>query len=161
MNNIFLQLGSNLDERKVYLEKASGIISNEIGNILQKSRIYESTPWAVENQNNYLNQVIKIESTFTANEVLSSVLTIEEKMGRVRNERWGERIIDIDILFYNEEIIEKEGLFIPHIHIQKRRFVLVPLNDVAPDFIHPKYNKTISVLLKECNDNEKVEVYAV
>ena len=104
---------------------------------------------------------LEIKSEFSAEEVLEKVLQIEDKIGRIRDEKWGERIIDIDILLFNDLIIEKEGICIPHIHLHNRKFVLIPLNEIAPSFTHPKYNKTIGELLSECKDIESVEEYAV
>ena len=150
-----------MGEREEYLQNASELLAVEIGVIQKESKIYESVPWGVENQNNYLNQVLEIKSEFSAEEVLERVLQIEDKIGRIRNEKWGERIIDIDILFFNDSIVEKDGVCIPHIHLHHRRFVLIPLNEVAPSLIHPKYNKTIEELLSECKDTESVEEYAV
>jgi len=161
MNTIFLQLGSNMGERKEFLQSAIVLIVEEIGAIQKKSKVYESVPWGVDGQNNYLNQVLEIKSRFLVEEVLEKVLQIEDKIGRIRNEKWGERIIDIDILFFNDMVIEKEGLCVPHIHLHKRNFVLLPLQEIAPEFIHPKYQKTISELKQECRDSEKVEEYAV
>jgi 2-amino-4-hydroxy-6-hydroxymethyldihydropteridine diphosphokinase len=160
-NRVFLQLGSNMGAREEYLQNAYKLLAEEIGAIQKESKIYESVPWGVENQNNFLNQVLEIKSEFSAEEVLEKVLQIEDKIGRIRNEKWGERIIDIDILFYNDLIVEKEGICIPHIHLQSRKFVLIPLHEIAPNFVHPKYNKTIDELLQECKDTEKVETYAV
>ena len=150
-----------MGDRDAYLKNVNKLITEEIGAIQKKSKIYESVPWGVENQNNYLNQVLEIKSEFLAEEVLEKVLKIEDKIGRIRNEKWGERIIDIDILFFNDLIVEKEGICIPHIHLHNRKFVLIPLNEIAPSFAHPKYNKTIGELLSECKDIESVEEYAV
>ena len=161
MNTIFLQLGSNMGDREAYLHDTIRLIVKEIGAIHKSSKVYESVPWGVDNQNNYLNQVLKVKAQFSPEEVLEKVLKIEDKVGRVRNEKWGERIIDIDILFFNDLIIEKEGICIPHVHLQSRKFVLIPLNEIAPRFIHPKYNKMISELLFECKDMESVEEYAI
>ena len=161
MNTVFLQLGSNMDDRNAHLKNANKLIAEEIGAIQKKSKIYESVPWGVENQNNYLNQVLEIKSEFLAEEVLEKVLQIEDEIGRIRNEKWGERIIDIDILLFNDLIVEKEGICIPHIHLHNRKFVLIPLNEIAPSFTHPKYNKTIGELLSECKDIDSVEEYAV
>jgi len=161
MNTIFLQLGSNMGERNEYLQNAVTLIIEEIGIVQKKSKVYESVPWGVENQNNYLNQILQIRSEFSADEILVKVLRIEDKIGRIRNEKWGERIIDIDILFFNDLIVEKEGICIPHIHLHSRKFVLIPLNEIAPNFTHPKYNKTINELLSECKDIESVEEYAI
>ena len=160
-NKVYLQLGSNMGDRNAYLKNTIDFIAEEIGEIRKKSKIYESAPWGVENQNNYLNQALEITTDLSAEEVLEGVLKIEDKIGRVRNEKWGERIIDIDLLFFDDLIIEKEGICIPHIHLHNRKFVLIPLNEIVPNFIHPKYNKTIDELLKECKDTEKVETYAV
>ena len=161
MNTVFLQLGSNMGDRDAYLKNVNKLITEEIGAIQKKSKIYESVPWGVENQNNYLNQVLEIKSEFLAEEVLEKVLQIEDEIGRIRNEKWGERIIDIDILLFNDLIVEKEGICIPHIHLHNRKFVLIPLNEIAPSFTHPKYNKTIGELLSECKDIDSVEEYAV
>ena len=150
-----------MGEREEYLKNASELLATEIGVIQKESKIYESVPWGVENQSNYLNQVLEIRSELSAEEVLERVLQIEDKIGRIRNEKWGERIIDIDILLFNDSIVEKDGVCIPHIHLHNRRFVLIPLNEIAPSLTHPKYNKTIEELLSECKDTESVEEYAV
>ncbi len=150
-----------MGERENFLQNAIVLITEEIGTTQKESKIYESVPWGVENQNNYLNQILEITTDLSADEVLEKVLQIEDKIGRIRNEKWGERIIDIDILFYNDLVVERKGICIPHIHLHKRQFVLIPLNEIATDFMHPKYNKTIGELLKECKDTQKVEEYAI
>ena len=160
MNEVYLQLGSNIGERLDNLNQSIKIITERIGNVLEKSNVYESTPWGVENQRNFLNQVIFVKSNFDPYTILDLVLQIEKDMGRIRIEKWGERIIDIDILFIDDLIIESENLCIPHEFIAKRKFVLQPMCEIAPAFIHPKLNKTISQLLQECIDDEKVNVYA-
>ena len=161
MNQVFLQLGSNLGDREQLLFDATTIITDKIGAVVSKSKVYESTPWRVEGQENYLNQIIKIETKLTPKETLQYALDIEEELGRVRVEKWGERLIDIDIIFFNNEIIETSDLCIPHKHMHERNFVLEPLNEIAPEHIHPKYKKTIAELLKQSKDAEKVEEYAV
>ena len=160
MNEVYLQLGSNIGDRLDNLDQSIKIITERIGNVLEKSSVYESTPWGVENQRNFLNQVIFVKSNFDPYTILDLVLQIEKDMGRIRIEKWGERIIDIDILFIDDLIIESENLCIPHEFIAKRKFVLQPMCEIAPSFIHPKLNKTISQLLEECIDEEKVNVYA-
>ena len=160
MNEVYLQLGSNIGDRLGNLDQSIKIITERIGNVLEKSSVYESTPWGVENQRNFLNQVIFVKSNFDPHTILDLVLQIEKDMGRIRIEKWGERIIDIDILFIDDLIIESENLCIPHEFIAKRKFVLQPMCEIAPAFIHPKLNKTISQLLEECIDDEKVNVYA-
>lgn len=160
MNEVYLQLGSNIGERLDNLNQSIKIITERIGNVLEKSSVYESTPWGVENQRNFLNQVIFVKSNFDPYTILDLVLQIEKDMGRIRIEKWGERIIDIDILFIDDLIIESENLCIPHEFIARRKFVLQPMFEIAAGFIHPKLNKTISQLLEECIDDEKVNVYA-
>jgi 2-amino-4-hydroxy-6-hydroxymethyldihydropteridine diphosphokinase len=161
MNILYLQLGSNLGEREQLISDAVQEIEEHVGKINIRSQIYESMPWRAEGQANYLNQIIEIKTLFSAKETLAAILKIEHNLGRVRIEKWGERLIDIDIIFFNNEIIETADLCIPHKHMHERNFVLAPLNEIASDFIHPKYNKTVSELFNESKDTEKVEEYAV
>ena len=161
MNSVFLQLGSNLGERSQLLIDATVLLSRRLGIIVEKSKIYESTPWRVDGQESYLNQVIEVSTKYSAEKVLKIVLEIETELGRVRVEKWGERLIDIDIIFFNDEIIETSDLCVPHKHMHERNFVLEPLNEIASTFIHPKYNKTVAELLKDTKDTERVEEYAV
>ena len=161
MNIVFLQLGSNLGNRVLLLKDAILAIENKVGDIVEFSKVYESAPWRVEGQEKYLNQMLKVKTTLLADEVLSIVLDIENQLGRVRIEKWGERLIDIDIIFYNDSIIETPDLCIPHKHLHERMFVLTPLHDIAPQMVHPKYNKTIEELLNICNDTELVKEYVL
>ena len=161
MNKVFLQLGSNLGDRELLLKDAMLAIENRVGNIVDFSKVYESVPWRVEGQDNYLNQMLKVKTTLLADQVLSVVLDIEKQLGRIRLEKWGERLIDIDIIFYNDAIIETPDLCVPHKHLHERMFVLTPLHNIAPEMIHPKYNKTVEELLNICNDTELVKEYAL
>ena len=161
MNTVYLQLGSNLGEREQLISAAVQEISEHVGKVNVRSQIYESNPWRVDGQEHYLNQLIEVKTLLSAEETLAAILKIELDLGRVRIEKWGERLIDIDIIFFNNEIIETADLCIPHMHMHERNFVLAPLNEIAPDFIHPKYNKTVSQLFNQSNDTEKVVEYAV
>ncbi len=161
MNSVLLQLGSNLGERSQLLIDATVLLLERVGRIIEKSKVYESTPWRVDRQENYLNQVIEFSTKYSAERVLKIVLEIETELGRVRQEKWGERLIDIDIIFFNDEIIENSDLCVPHKHMHERNFVLEPLNEIASTFIHPKYNKTVAELLKDSKDIERVEEYAI
>ena len=161
MNTIYIQLGSNMGNRKSYIEKSMQEIEQEVGNIICSSKIYESSPWGETNQNHFLNSVIKVESKLSPYVLLEKLQEIENNSGRIRKEKWGERSIDLDILFYNFEIINTKNLKIPHPYIQERRFVLVPLSEIATDYNHPVLQKNISVLLEECTDTEKVYEYAI
>ena len=161
MNIVFLQLGSNLGDRVLLLKDAILAIENKVGDIVEFSKVYESAPWRVEGQEKYLNQMLKVKTTLLADEVLSIVLDIENQLGRVRIEKWGERLIDIDIIFYNDSIIETPDLCIPHKHLHERMFVLTPLHDIAPQMVHPKYNKTIEELWRMCKDTDLVKEYVL
>jgi len=161
MNNVFLQLGSNISDRILFLKNAIKIIENEIGDVLTKSKIYESAPWGIKKQNNFLNQIIEITTKLNENILLDKILEIEKRLGRIRIKKWGERCIDIDILFYNNTIIETKNLSIPHKLIHKRMFVLLPLSEIAPKMVHPKYNKTIEELMYECKDCKLVNEYEI
>ena len=161
MNIVFLQLGSNLGDRELLLQGAIVAIEERVGGLVKKSKVYESMPWRVEGQENYLNQILKVKTELQADDVLSIILDIEKNLGRLRLEKWGERLIDIDIIFYNDSIIETGELCVPHQHMHERMFVLIPLYDIAPEMVHPKYNKTIDELLQICTDKELVIEYAL
>jgi len=161
MNIVFLQLGSNLGARELLLQNAIIAIEDRVGLVVEKSKVYESVPWRVEGQENYLNQILKVKTEMLADDVLSIVLDIEKELGRIRIEKWGERLIDIDIIFYNDSIIETPDLCVPHKHLHERMFVLTPLHNIAPEMVHPKYNKTIEELLNMCKDTELVKEYAL
>jgi len=161
MNTVYLQLGSNLGEREQLIFDAVQEISEHVGKVNVRSQIYESSPWRVDGQESYLNQLIEVKTLLSAQAILISVLKIENNLGRVRIEKWGERLIDIDIIFFNNDIIESPDLCVPHKHMHERNFVLIPLNEIASTFIHPKYNKTVEDLLKQCTDTQLVKEYAL
>ena len=143
------------------LHTAISEIEKHIGSIINISNIYESSPWGVDNQSNYLNQILLLETNYTAESVLVNILNIENIIGRKRGVKWGARVIDIDIIFFNNEIVESPELCIPHKHMHKRNFVLKPLNEIASNYIHPIYQKNIKTLLDECQDIGKVKKYEV
>ena len=157
MNTIYLLLGSNLGNKKKQLSKALQLIEKNIGNIKRQSGLYVTAAWGNTVQPDFLNQVVIVETNLTAIETMQTILLIEKKMGRVRTEKNAARIIDIDILFFNEEIINEPQLVVPHPKIQDRRFVLIPLNELSANFIHPVLNKTIHYLLRVCPDTLAVK----
>ena len=161
MNIVFLQLGSNLGDRELLLQNAIVSIEEIVGEVVKKSKVYESTPWRVEGQENYLNQILEVNTELQADNVLVRILEIEKNLGSLKLEKWGERLIDIDIIFYNDSIIETAKLCVPHRHMHERMFVLTPLHNIAPEIVHPKYNKTVDELLQICTDTELVKEYAV
>lgn len=151
-----LSLGSNIGDKFNFLTLSKSLIYHKIGQILLSSNIYETEPWGVENQDSYLNQVISVQTDRTPNELLKDIHSIEKELGRIRNVHYGARTIDIDILYYGERIINAKRLKIPHPHIQKRRFILVPLSEVSPEMLHPLLKKTNQELLDVVKDNGKV-----
>ena len=153
MIDIFLLLGSNLGNRGAYLQKAINLIETELGTVSQKSSIYETEAWGKTDEPNYLNQVVKVNTILSARQVLEKALQIETSMGRLREEKWGSRIIDIDILFYGHGIINQPGLIVPHPELHNRRFTLEPLSEIAPDLQHPILKKSIFQLKSELKDN--------
>lgn len=156
MNKIFLLTGANLGDRKKNLETAAHLINKKTGTIIQSSRIYETEPWGHYDQPSFYNQLHIVESEFSAREALKSILQIEKQMGRIRTIKNAARIIDIDILFFNNEIINESDLIVPHPEISNRRFVLSPLNELAPGMIHPVLQQKIDHLLFTCKDPLKV-----
>ena len=156
-NPVFLLLGSNLGDRISNLEIARERIVVAIGHIIKCSSVYSTAPWGIANQPDFYNQVIQLSTALNPNEVLKSALAIEEEMGRIRIVKWGPRLIDIDLLFYNQEIIESAELTLPHPGIPNRNFTLYPLVEIAPDFYHPVLNKPLTTILQECDDTSTVE----
>ena len=161
MNEVYLLTGGNIGNRLEYLSRAKEQIEKRCGSILKESSVYETAAWGKEDQGAFLNQVLKIETTLQPGELLKTILEIEEYLGRKRELKYGPRTIDIDILFFNGEIINHEGLKIPHPQMQNRRFVLVPLNEIAPGKIHPVFQKPVSQLLDECPDLLEVKKFKI
>lgn len=154
--NIFLALGSNMGERKVNLRVAATLIDKEIGKIVKSSHVYETQPWGKKDQDFFLNQVVMANTTLDPRELLEAITKIEREMGRQRTEKWGPRLIDIDILFYGKRVVRDKGLEIPHPEIQERAFVLVPMMEIAPEFEHPILKKPMDELYMECTDDSTV-----
>lgn len=153
---VFLLLGTNMGDRNKNLITALNAIDPTVGTIKKKSAVYETAAWGKTDQQRFYNQVIEIETPLSSPILMEEILAIEQKMGRQRIEKWGERIIDIDILFFGQETIETAGLIIPHPQLANRRFTLVPLNEIAPNLMHPKLQKKIKALLKDCPDQLEV-----
>ncbi|MET3115297.1 2-amino-4-hydroxy-6-hydroxymethyldihydropteridine diphosphokinase [Pedobacter sp. CG_S7] len=151
---VYLLLGSNLGERDLLIEEAIVHINKRIGPINLRSSFYETKAWGKVDQPAFLNLALAVETSLTALEVLSSVLEIEKELGRVRLEKWGERLIDIDLIFYNDAIINLPGqLQIPHPEMHNRRFVMVPMAEIAGAVQHPVFKKSVTELLQSLSDN--------
>ncbi|HNI43621.1 MAG TPA: 2-amino-4-hydroxy-6-hydroxymethyldihydropteridine diphosphokinase [Chitinophagales bacterium] len=156
MHTVYLLLGTNLNNRLHNLQNCVDLLSTEVGEITAISWIYETEPWGNTQQNTFLNQVVCCQTPLEPLDLLEKIQFIEQQMGRKRQERWGPRLIDIDILFYEQRIVVEDNLLIPHPDLHKRRFTLVPLADLAPNFIHPILQKSVQKLLHECTDTAEV-----
>ncbi|WP_375560684.1 2-amino-4-hydroxy-6-hydroxymethyldihydropteridine diphosphokinase [Bernardetia sp. OM2101] len=162
---VFLLLGGNLGDRENTILEAKKSISLQIGSIEKESSLYQTAAWGVENQPSFLNQVIEVSSFLSAQEILIQIEDIEKKLGRKRYQKWYARTIDVDILYYENEILEEEentenrtnNLKVPHPFLHERRFTLVPLVEIAPNFVHPVLQKTNEQLLEVCLDKLPVE----
>jgi len=156
MNNVYLLIGGNMGDQMANLAAARNSINIECGRIVTESSIYETEAWGYKEQNAFLNQALVIQTSLQANALMDSILKIEIALGRKREIPLGPRIIDIDIIYYNDEIINSSTLTIPHPSMAQRKFVLMPLTEIAPDYMHPILLKTNEVLLKECGDSSVV-----
>jgi len=152
MNISYLLIGGNQGDRLARLALARDLITHAGGQILIASALYETAAWGKRDQPDFLNQALEVGTSRDARAWLLTLLDIEERMGRRRADKYGPRVIDIDILFFNNSIIREPGLSIPHPEIQHRRFALTPLEEIAPFLIHPVLHKTIRQLLAECTD---------
>ncbi|MGG9970206.1 2-amino-4-hydroxy-6-hydroxymethyldihydropteridine diphosphokinase [Ferruginibacter sp. SUN002] len=155
----YLLLGSNMGNSKTQLSVAIKHIQKEIGKLMRQSSLYRTAAWGNTDQPDFLNQVIIVESKLSAEQMIKKILDIEEKMGRVRTIKNAPRIIDIDILFIEKAIINKKNLIVPHPEIANRKFVLIPLNELSPNFKHPILNKSIHHLLTICKDSLNVKKF--
>lgn len=158
MAKVYLGLGSNIEPKEEYLQTAESYIQQFIGDIITSSSVYSTDPWGDLNQDIFLNKVILIESYHNPHAILSSIEKIEYTMGRIKSGKWGERNIDIDILFYEDRIIESPKLTLPHPLIQERNFVLAPMKEINNMFLHPILKKTIEELYLTSLDQSAVRI---
>jgi len=158
MNTVFLLLGSNLGNSKEIFQEAIKMLGLSVGVITSSSSLYESPPWGFRDVNSFLNQALKVSTELSPIEALDACLSVEQQLGRIRSntDNYEARTIDIDILLFNTELVNEINLIIPHLHLHNRRFALLPLTEIAPNQIHPKFNQTISQLLYSCSDNSDV-----
>lgn len=143
MSEVFLLLGSNMGDSQNYLRQAKLALQQQIGTLLATSSVYQTAAWGKTNQPDFLNQVLRMETDLAPLEVLKACLAIEQQLGRIREEKWASRTIDIDILFYDSIIMDHEKLSIPHPFLHQRAFTLIPLVELAPDWVHPVFNKSL------------------
>jgi 2-amino-4-hydroxy-6-hydroxymethyldihydropteridine diphosphokinase len=157
MNIAYLLIGGNEGDRVENLAKACGNIAVSAGRILRRSALYETAPWGKPGQPDFLNQALEVETGLEAATLMDVLLGIEEKMGRRRTEKYGARIIDIDILFFNDAVIRTPHLTVPHPEVQNRRFALEPMDEIASCYIHPVTGQSIHDLLLACPDTLEVK----
>lgn len=154
--NLVLHIGTNLGDRVTHLLECMMLIEEFVGPILRKSNIWNTAAWGNINQGDFLNQAFEISTTLSPLEVLKTCQFIEKSMGRSKCTKWGPRIIDVDIIFYSDQIIFSDELVIPHPHMHERNFVLSPLAEIIPEWQHPISLKTVSELKRLCTDLQVV-----
>jgi 2-amino-4-hydroxy-6-hydroxymethyldihydropteridine diphosphokinase len=152
----YLQTGTNLGDRAAQLKEAASKIATKIGTINAISKLYETEPWGLKNQPYFYNQVLLVNTLLSPSELLRAAKEIEREMGRIDTEKWGRRVIDVDILLYEDQIIETAELVIPHPMLHKRNFCLVPLMEIAPELEHPLLKQTIEDIYWESSDDLEV-----
>ena len=159
--SVFVLLGSNLGDRELLVNQACKMIGERCGEIVAKSRLYESEPWGFQSEHWFLNQVVELATSLSPDALMLSLLDIEKELGRDRttpHNGYVSRPIDLDILYFGNEIIETQLVTAPHPRLHQRRFTLLPLCDIAPDFVHPTLKKTNLQLLDECQDSGIVKI---
>jgi 2-amino-4-hydroxy-6-hydroxymethyldihydropteridine pyrophosphokinase len=162
MAKVYFLIGGNLGDRELILKSTVEALGNDVGKVLNVSAIYETEPWGFEHEQSFLNQVVIVESNLMPEVVLDQTQEIEKKLGRIRKKnRYSERTIDVDILFYDDLIIDTERLEVPHPRMGERMFALAPLSEIAPDFIHPVTGKSILDMKNSCPDTSEVTRFKV
>jgi len=160
MNRAFLLTGANLGKREENLANARELLNQQCGTIVAASSLYETAAWGKTDQPAFLNQALELDTSLNARQLIRKILKVEKMMGRVREEKYGPRLIDIDILLFNQEKHNYHFLKLPHPEMQHRRFALLPLAEIAAGAIHPVFEKTITQLLDECKDELEVKKYS-
>jgi 2-amino-4-hydroxy-6-hydroxymethyldihydropteridine diphosphokinase len=155
--SVYLLLGSNLGDRLQHLQFGQREISRLVGQIVTTSSVYKTAAWGEVQQPDFYNQVISINTLLKPVALLDLILAIEKEAGRIREEKWGPRTLDIDILFYDDQVVSSNRLTIPHPEIQNRKFTLLPLDEIAHGLIHPVLKKTVGQLLLDTRDELPVE----
>ena len=156
IKELYLLLGSNLGDKLTNLDTAKAAINTEIGKVEQFSSLYETEPWGKIPTETFINQMLKVSTRLSPQSVMVKIIAIEEAMGRKREKKWENRIIDIDIIFYGTEILNTKTLNIPHPQFEKRNFAILPMLELAPDFIHPNLNQSIEEIYLNSKDEGEV-----
>lgn len=160
MHTVYLLAGSNVGDRVAWLEMAADACTELAGAVMRVSQVYETAPWGLTAQPAFLNQALELHTSLTAESLLDAIRNIEYHAGRARDIPWGPRTLDIDVLLFDDAVVETPELQIPHPRMHLRRFVLAPLAEIAGEVVHPVLKKTISTLLDECPDQSEVGILA-
>ncbi len=160
MNTVYLLTGGNVGNRPQYLQESARLIETSCGKITNRSSVYETAAWGKTDQAAFLNQALELATSMKVENLMKELLYIEKAEGRTRAEKYGPRTIDIDILFFNDDIHSTPLVTIPHPQLAFRRFVLQPMNQLAPSYIHPVLKKSIAQLLNECPDTLPVKKFS-
>lgn len=159
LHKVYLLTGSNIGDRKKNLDLAKEKIRKAIGAVEAQSKIYETQPWGLADQDDFLNQALEVRTPLTPREVLKQAKKIEEEMGRVKSEKWVARLIDIDLIFFDEMVLQEDGLVLPHPHFHERNFALVPVMELVPEMLHPVLHQTVEDLYWDSKDDLDVSVF--
>ena len=160
LQSVYLLLGSNRGNRMELLNQSVELIEKQVGRIVDASSVYETSPWGFQDDVFFLNQVVAIETLLSPFDLLAALLNIESAIGRTRTgKNYTSRLIDIDILFYEGQVIDRENLIVPHPRLHERRFTLVPLAEIAGGLVHPVFSLSINQLLENCTDQSDVKPY--
>lgn len=158
MHQVFLSIGGNLGNKRANFDKVYTHIQNELGCIVLRSSVYETPPWGFDSEDSFWNQVLCIETLLNPSEILEKIKKIDAAFGRKRiSEGYSSREMDVDILYFEDKIIETENLTIPHPLLHKRLFVVVPLAEIAPDLVHPVLKLTSVEMLNNCEDKSEIK----
>ncbi|MFN3802313.1 2-amino-4-hydroxy-6-hydroxymethyldihydropteridine diphosphokinase [Belliella pelovolcani] len=158
-NTVVLIVGGNLGDRALLIAETTKKLIDRVGPLDKSSSIYETAAWGGNSEGAYLNQVLVLDTSLSPNQLLETIQNIENELGRIREEKWGNRTMDIDILYYNDLVISEDHLKIPHPYLPERQFVLIPLTEILPDQQHPTLKLTNREILVRCQDESSVDIY--